>query len=155
MKLKMRYFSFVKQFDIDISLVVLDLSQNFVEGVVVIGLNSLRKLVLGFLNFNVAVCAETDWSFFLQAVLVFIDPITYRILFAPELTAILTVVLDVTEIKLRTAAFLTSTVCSLDTFGDECSSLRMCGKIEWCVLSCVLQMDIDAERHEALQNFGL
>ena len=100
LKLKMRYFCFVEKFHINVSFSVLNLNQHFVKIDVIIGFNSLAQFSFSLLNVIVAVCAETDWSFFLNTILIFVDPVTRGTKLTPELAAILTVVLDVTEIKL-------------------------------------------------------
>ena len=76
LEFKMRYFCLVKKFNIDISLIILNLGQYFVKIVVIIRFNSLAKFVFSLLDVIVGVCAETDWSLFLYTIFMFVDPST-------------------------------------------------------------------------------
>ena len=145
LKLEVGDLGSIKQLHIDVSLLVLNVSQNLVESCIVIGVDSFGKVLLRLLDSGVAVVAEADWSFLLQTVFAFINPVTSRAEHAPEFAAILAVVLDVTEIELRLVALLATAVRSLDTLVDKCPRLRVCGKIDGGVTSRILEMNIGAE----------
>ena len=143
LEFKMRYFCLVKKFNIDISLIILNLGQYFVKIVVIIRFNSLAKFVLSLLDVIVGICAEADWSLFLYTIFMFVDPSTRCTKLTPELAGILTIVLDVTEIELRATTLLTAAVGCLNTFVNESPCFWVCGKIDWCMFSCVFQMYIN------------
>ena len=138
LKLKMRYFRFVSKFHINIGLVVLDLSDNFVQILIIISFNSLTEFVLSLLDVAIAVSAEADWSFFLKTIFIFVDPVTSCTKLTPELAAILAVVLDVSEIEFGSTAFLAVAVTGLNTLSNECPCFWMCGKINWSMFPCIL-----------------
>ena len=101
--------------------------------------------MLGFFNLSFDIEATANWSFFFCTVFTFVDPVTNRAESAPEFTAILTVVLDVTEIKLGPTALLTFAVRLLDTFSDQRPRLRVSGEIDGGMTSRILEMDISPE----------
>lgn len=111
--------------------------------------------MLGFFNLSFDIEATANWSFFFCTVLTFVDPVTNRAESAPEFTAILTVVLDVTEIKFGLTALLSTAICRLDTFVNQSSCLWMSGKIDWRMTSSILEMDISSKGHKAFQYFCL
>lgn len=145
LKLEMGDLGSVKQLHIDIGLLVLNVSQNLVQRLVVIGVDGILEVLLRLLDKLVDIVAEADGSFLLYTVFVLVNPASVDATLREEFAAILTVVLDVTEIKLGPTALLTFAVRLLDTFSDQCPRLRVSGEIDWGMTSRILEMDISPE----------
>ena len=76
LELQMRYFGLVKQLNVNIGLSVLNVSQNLVEILIVVGVNGLGQLSLCLFDGRFDIETPADWSLLFSTVLVFVDPVT-------------------------------------------------------------------------------
>ena len=86
--------------------------------------------------------------------MILIHPTSNCAVFAEELTTCFAIVLDVFEVKLRTASRVL-TICRILGSKDEFLSFRLGGQIKWCMFSGIPFVQVDTSRKIALEDFEI
>ena len=102
------------------------------------GLHSISQVILSLLNLSHRFKAASDWALLDLSIFVFKDPGPCRATLGVELCSHTTVVLDVTEVKLGTAALTTYAMSLLDALLDQSARFWVSGQVQGRVSPCIL-----------------